>query len=116
MLDAAVGLEQAPIVVQRAPRKDELVGFAVPDDHLPAALAEALDIIVVGPDDIIELALRFAKVGFEIRFGERAPIEGRVLPDPVLEMRGGDGERSASRETEERGAALQTEPEALLPL
>src|SRR5262245_36408922 len=100
MLDAAVAIEQSLIVVQRAPRKDELVGFAVPDDHLPAALAEALDIIVVGSDDIVELALRFAKVGFEIGLSERAPVEGRVLSDPVLEMGEGDGKRSASREAE----------------
>ena len=69
-------------IVDRALRKDQLVGPAVIGDHLAAVSAEAREIRVIGADNGVELRLRLPEAGFEASSGQRLPVEARVLLDP----------------------------------
>jgi hypothetical protein len=59
------GVEHTLVVVDRAFGEDQLVVPAVPDEDLSARGAEAGEVGVVGPDDVVEELLRRAEALFE---------------------------------------------------
>src|SRR6185369_12415163 len=91
-LRASVCRDDFVEVVHCAAGHYQRVGFTMPDDHLAAAIPEALEIRLVRTNYLVELPLRLAKLAFETRLRHRFPIELRVLMDP-LEVRGSDRKR-----------------------
>src|SRR5262249_20131789 len=100
-------------VVHCAARKYQLIGFAMPDDHLAAAFAEASEVGIIRSDDVMELALRLVKIRFETGLRYRSPIEFRILVYPILEMLGRYREGIGSGQEVQRRPSLEAEPQPL---
>jgi hypothetical protein len=57
-LGTAVRIQHAVEIMDRAARKYQRVRLAVPDDHFPAAFAEALQVGIIRPDNVIVVSAR----------------------------------------------------------
>src|SRR5262245_1632313 len=74
------------VIVDRSFWGDELVGPAVPQDRLAAAIAEGSQVRIVGSDDDSELLHRLIKETLVAGGRNRGPLELWILCEEISEI------------------------------
>ena len=120
LLRATHALLHAFIILDRALRRDQLVGEAVRNDQLAAAIAEASEVGIVGTEDGAELLGRLAEEQLELVALQRAAVVAWALCEKKLHPLERDPERLAgerralrARDGKEVRASRVTMPETL---
>ena len=108
LLRAAHPLLHALVVVDGALGGDELIGPAVPDDRLAAAIAECAEVRIVGADDDAVLLVGAIPERLIRRRRDRRPVELRILREEIPQPVDGEPKRlRRERRAPARGQRVQ---------